>query len=133
VVQDGIPFHTVNISVASGMPRNQSYLIVWAKAHAQLRESPLITGDLILAAEKVMLKLGEAEDSKGSLEQTNLHVRMQVYRAVEHLLNRSDDDKSLMPTNEKQWLLLKKRCDELGIVWNKELQAFTSTRDLSGS
>ncbi len=114
------------------MPNNQGYLITWAKDHARLRESPMIPGDIFLAAEKVMLKLGKGEDRKGSREQTNQHVRMQVYRAVEHLLNQSVVENSLIPYDEKGWMRLKQRCDELGICWNTEIQAFKATKDLLG-
>lgn len=128
MVEDGIPFHTVMIVGTSGMPGNQSYLIEWANDHARLRESPMIPGDLFQAAEKVMLKLAEDEKEKESSEWTNRHIRMQVYNAVEHLLGLSEGDDALMPYDNQSWQLLKDRCEELGVVWNIELQTFDATK-----
>ena len=129
MVEDGVPFHAVAIGGYSGRkPGNLSYLIEWANDHARLRESPMIPGDLFQAAEKVMLKLAKDNEEAGSTKWKNEHIRMQVYRAVEHLLELSEDDETLIPFDDKRWQRLKKRCEELAIEWSKELQAFQSTK-----
>lgn len=126
MVEDGIPFHTVMIGYTSGMPGNQSYLIEWARDHARLRESQMIPGDLFQAAEKAMRKLAEDEKEKELPVWTKRHIRMQVYYAVAHLLELSEDDDALTPYDDERWQQLKDRCVELGIVWNIELQAFAA-------
>lgn len=128
MVEDGIPFHTVMIGGTSGMPGNQSYLIKWANDHARLRESPMIPGDILQAAEKVMAKLAEDKDGKEPSEWTSRHIRMQVYNAVVHLLQLPEDDDALTPYDEQRWQLLKRKCEDLGVAWNMELQAFVSTK-----
>jgi hypothetical protein len=131
VIEDGIPFHTVYIAGTSGSAGSRNYLIEWANDHARLRDTPMTPGELFPAAERVMRRVGVGKNDKASLYWTIQHIRMQVFRSVEQSLDLPEDDDSLTPYDEERWLLLWQRCDELGIVWSKELQAFKATRDSS--
>lgn len=131
-IEDGVPFHTVIIGGTSGAPGTQSYLIEWADKHARLRESPMVPGDLFAAAEKVMVKLAEEQDNDDSTDWTNRHIRMQVYRAVRHLLNVSEDDDEFAPYDDERWKTFRERCEALKIRWNEQTQAFTSNAASSG-
>lgn len=130
VVKNGIPFHTVEIGGTSGMPGDQGYLVTWAREHARMRSTPMTPEDNpFVAAEAILKTLADegGDDAAEYFWSTKRHIRMQVYRAVSHVLSvESKDD--LLPYDDERWGLLKAKCTDLGLFWDSNRQAYSARK-----